>query len=42
MTKRTDAKGQQTRYEYDAYGRLRVVRHFVGTDEQLNQRVDYS
>jgi len=44
---RTDAKGQQTQYSYDPYGRLTEVRHYVPVppynqlQEQTNQRVDY-
>jgi RHS repeat-associated protein len=43
VTQRTDAYGQQTRYSYDAYGRLIEVQHWTGSplSEQLNQRVDY-
>ena len=29
VTKRTDAKGQETRYTYDAYGRLTQVQHWA-------------
>ena len=32
MTKRTDAKGQETRYTYDAYGRLTQVQHWAWCD----------
>ncbi|HEY2011924.1 MAG TPA: hypothetical protein VGH38_00425, partial [Bryobacteraceae bacterium] len=45
---RTDAKGQQTQYSYDTYGRLAEVRHYVlvppynQLQEVTNQRVDYS
>ena len=48
VTQRTDAKGQQTQYSYDAYGRLAQVRHYIPStswpynQEQVNQRVDYS
>src|ERR1019366_1368285 len=52
VTKRTDAKGQETHYTYDAYGRLTEVQHWAvswdpGTltyhmQEQGAQRVDYS
>jgi YD repeat-containing protein len=52
VTKRTDAKGQETRYTYDAYGRLTEVQHwavsydvYTGTYhlmEQTMQRVDYA
>jgi len=52
VTKRTDAKGQETRYTYDAYGRLTAVQHwgmvqnpqtgyFVLT-EMANEGVTYS
>ena len=51
VTRRTDAKGQETRYTYDAYGRLTQVQHwavswstFTNSDqfqEQPKQRVDY-
>jgi RHS repeat-associated protein len=43
VTQRTDAKGQQTQYTYDGYGRLSEVRHYptAGT-EDVNQRWDYS
>src|ERR1035437_9367820 len=44
VTKRTDAKGQETRYTYDAYGRLTEVQHWAGSPlvELTQQRVDYS
>ena len=52
VTKRTDAKGQETRYMYDAYGRLTQVQHWAWIQdwhtgqyvltEQAQQRVDYS
>ena len=52
VTKRTDAKGQETRYTYDAYGRLTEVQHWAVTwdtgindyrlQEQTMQRVSYS
>ena len=29
VTKRTDAKGQETRYMYDAYGRMTQVQHWA-------------
>ena len=42
---RTDAKGQQTQYDYDSYGRLAEVRHYTLQSgvlaEILNQRWDY-
>ena len=43
VTLRTDALGQQTRYTYDAYGRLTEVQHWAGSPlvEQTQQRVDY-
>jgi YD repeat-containing protein len=43
VTKRTDAKGQETRYTYDAYGRVTEVQHWAGTPlvEQGSQRVEY-
>lgn len=52
VTQRTDAKGQQTQYGYDSYGRLTQVRHytwytypFTGLRElreQSEQQVNYS
>src|SRR5438128_8609134 len=44
VTKRTDAKGQETRYTYDTYGRLTQVQHWAGTPlvEMDMQRVNYS
>ena len=51
VTKRTDAKGQETRYTYDTVGRLTQVQHWLTSYnphtnrtelwEQLPQRVDY-
>ena len=43
VTKRTDAKGQETRYTYDTVGRLTEVQHWAGAPltEQIPQRVDY-
>ena len=49
VTQRTDARGQQTQYSYDGYGRLTEVRHYrlpmpwelQAPIEQANQRVDY-
>jgi YD repeat-containing protein len=43
VTQRTDAKGQQTRYVYDAYGRLTQVQHWAGSPlaEIGTQHVDY-
>ena len=48
VTLRTDAKGQQTKYTYDAYERLTEVQHYAAPtcqyctpQEQLNQRVIY-
>jgi YD repeat-containing protein len=47
VTQRTDAKGQQTQYGYDPYGRLSQVRHYIPitsypyVQEQVNQRIDY-
>ena len=44
VTSRTDAKGQQTLYTYDTYGRVTDVRHYpVGwtDDGDPNQRWDY-
>jgi len=38
---RTDAKGQQTQYTYDIYGRLTLTKHLVGGTEDLTQRVTY-
>ena len=40
----TDAKGQETRYTYDGYGRLMQVQHWAGTPlvEMDMQRVTYS
>src|ERR1039458_6224926 len=46
VTTRTDARGQQTQYDYDAYGRVTEVRHgylWGGTFiEYSNQRADYT
>jgi YD repeat-containing protein len=48
VTQRTDAKGQQTQYSYDAYERLIETRHYTPTgiggslQEAMNQRVDYT
>jgi YD repeat-containing protein len=44
VTKRTDAKGQETRYTYDTYGRVTEVQHWAGSPlaELTMQRVDYS
>jgi YD repeat-containing protein len=50
VTKRTDAKLQETRYTYDTYGRLTQVQHWAWQSnfgygqilaEQGNQRVNY-
>jgi RHS repeat-associated protein len=45
VTQRTDAKGQQTLYSYDAYGRLTQKRYFAIVNqilrEQPDQEVDY-
>jgi len=43
VTQRTDNMGQQTRYSYDAYGRLTQVQHWAGSPlaEQINQRWNY-
>src|SRR5205823_6161714 len=53
VSKRTDARGQETRYFYDAYGRLAQVKHYawVATppgqppsqqlQEQMAQEVNY-
>ncbi len=38
---KTDAKGQQTQYSYETYGRLSEVRHYVGGVEDACQRVNY-
>ena len=44
VTRRTDAKGQQTWYAYDGVWRLAQVQHWAGSPltEQTLQRVDYS
>jgi YD repeat-containing protein len=42
VTQRTEAKGQQTKYTYDAYERLIEVQHYVSGQEQTNQRVLYT
>jgi YD repeat-containing protein len=44
VTKRTDAKGEETRYSYDSYGRLTQVQHWAGSPlaELASQRVTYS
>ena len=47
MLTRTGAKGQQTQYDYDQFGRRTEVRHYTLLSpgntliEQPNQRVDY-
>ncbi len=41
LATRTDARGQRTEYSYDPYRRPTQVRHFVGTGEDLCQRVDF-
>ncbi|MBS1860014.1 MAG: RHS repeat protein, partial [Acidobacteria bacterium] len=43
VTKRTDAKGQETRYGYDTYGRLSEVQHWAGSPlvEVPYSRVNY-
>jgi RHS repeat-associated protein len=45
VTKRTDAKGQETRYTYDQYGRLTNTKHYVLVSgvmtEQTAQSVEY-
>jgi YD repeat-containing protein len=42
LTTRTDAKGQQTQYSYDGYGRLSQVKHFLSNGkEDPNQRWTY-
>jgi len=38
---RTDAKGQQTRYAYDSYGRMTSTQHYVGGAQQFTQSVWY-
>ncbi len=38
---RLDAKGQQTNYTYDIYGRLTLVQHLVSGTEDLTQRISY-
>ncbi len=38
---RLDAKGQQTNYTYDIYGRLTLVQYLVSGTEDLTQRVTY-
>ena len=42
---RTEAKGQQTKYSYDTYGRLTEVRHYYLVSnllqEDTSQRWDY-
>ena len=38
---RLDAKGQQTNYTYDIYGRLTLVKHLVSGTEDLTQRISY-
>ncbi len=35
VTKRTDAMGQETRYSYDAYGRLAQVQHWARSPLQV-------
>ena len=43
VTRRVDAKGQETTYEYDAAGRLTTVRHYpVQWQEDTGQRVSYT
>src|SRR4051812_41998252 len=43
LGKRTDAKGQETRYVYDAYGRVTQVQHWAGSPltQQAEQTVNY-
>lgn len=43
VTKRTDAKNQETRYTYDTYGRLKEVHHWAGSPlaERVNENVYY-
>ena len=43
VTSRTDAKGQQTQYTYDSYGRVTEVRHYPTgwSNDDANQRWDY-
>jgi len=43
VTKKTDAYGQETRYSYDAYGRLTQVQHWSGSplSERTDERIDY-
>ena len=41
VTSRTDAKGQQTQYTYDTYGRLTEVQHYPFQGEDVSQRVNY-
>ena len=43
VTSRTDAKGQQTQYTYDTYGRVTEVRHYPTgwSNDDANQRWDY-
>jgi len=36
MITRTDAKGQQRQYSYDAYGRVTQVRHYVWSNGQFD------
>jgi RHS repeat-associated protein len=43
VTSRTDAKGQQTQYTYDTYGRLTEAQHFpTPGNEDVTQRVTYA
>jgi RHS repeat-associated protein len=46
VTKKTDAKGWETRYSYDSYGRLTQVQHWAWQSaatlqELTDQRIDY-
>jgi YD repeat-containing protein len=43
VTSRTDAKGQQTQYTYDGYGRVTEVQYYPQQGwEDMNQRVNYT
>jgi YD repeat-containing protein len=43
LTLKTDAKGQQTQYSYDSFGRVTQTRYYTdaGVTERTEQRIDY-
>jgi YD repeat-containing protein len=43
VTSRTDAIGQQTQYDHDAYGRVSETRHYNASATEITaDRVDYT